>query len=174
MIFMRFRGPQALNDTYKKHGSGVPVMDRRWSIPSTPWGAECKPGEAPGLLINVVLGLKPFEQGLQERLRRIRRSADRLCHFLGSRREIPSVRRNSGERQVADPMIRILLRNVRVQFKSSLGVARSLQAASVGVQLDRAGFIERLGKQFGGFFFSSQYIEDPGFSLQILKALFIL
>src|SRR5882762_3606867 len=121
---------------------------RGWGGPVSGWGcgissilrrAKCKPRGAPRLLINVVLGLKPLEQGLQERLRRIRRSADRLRHFFGSSREVSAVRRDACQRQVADPVIRVLPRNLRIQFKSALGVARSLQAASVRVQLNRAG-----------------------------------
>src|SRR6266404_3464892 len=123
------------------------------------------------LLINVVLRLKPLEQGLQELLRRIRRSADRLRHFFGSSREVSAVRRDAGQRQVADPVIRLLPRNLRIQFKSALGVARSLQAASVRVQLNRAGFIERFGKQFGGFFLFSHGLQDARLGLQILKPL---
>ncbi len=162
-----FADPHPLNlyatIPYKKGGGEGAVPPLRYLPPiSDPFSSQ--------LLIDVVFCFKAFQQGLEKRLRRVRRSADRLRHFLGGRREIPCVRRNPGQRQVADPMIRILLRNLRVQFKRALGVARSLQAASVGVQLNRAGFIERLGKQFGGFFFSSQCIENPRFGLQVLKA----
>src|SRR4029077_15862125 len=87
---------------------------------------------APGLLIDVVLRLKTLEQGLQKGLGLVRCSADRLCHFLSGRRKISAVRRNSCQRQVADPVIRILLRNLRIQFKRPLGVPRPLQPASVG------------------------------------------
>src|SRR6267154_5705806 len=154
----------------QKQGGGVPPA---FGFP-TLRRAKCKPGGAPRLLINVVLSLKPLEQGLQERLRRIRRSADRLRHFFSSRREVSAVRRDACQRQVADPVIRVLPRNLRIQFKSALGVARSLHAASVRVQLNRAGFIKRLGKHFGGFFLFSHGLQDARLGLQILKPLFIL
>jgi len=110
---------------------------RGWGIPSTPRGAKYKP-DASGLLIDVVFGFQALQQRLEKWFVRLGRSADRLRHFLSGRREITLVRRDPRQRQVADPMIRILLRNLRIQFKSALGVPRSLQAASVGVQLNRA------------------------------------
>src|SRR5260370_10471916 len=147
---------------------------RGWGIPSTPRGAKYKPGDASGLLIDVVFGFQALQQRLEKWLVRLGRSADRLRHFLSGRREITLVRRDPGQGQVADPMIRILVRNLRIQFKSALGVPRSLKAASVGVQLIRAGRVERLGTHFGGFFLFSHDLQDARLGLQIFKPLFIL
>src|SRR4029077_5693753 len=121
-------------------------------ISATPREAECKPGGASVLLIDVVLCLKSFEQRLEKRLGRVGGSADGLRHFLRGGWEVTRVRRDPCQRQGADPMIRVLLRNLGKQFKCPLGVARSLQAASVRVELNRTGFVERFGKHFGGFF----------------------
>src|SRR5467141_4613267 len=126
------------------------------------------------LLVDVVFRFQALQQWLKKRLRRVRCRADRHRHFLGSRRKITRVRRNSRERQVADPVIRIFLWHLGKQLKSTLGVPRALQAAGVRVQLNRTGFIKALGKRFGGFFFSAHGIEDARFGFQIFKSLFIL
>src|SRR5216683_2897846 len=133
-----------------------------------------KPGEGPGLLVDVVLGFQALQQRLEKWLRRIGRPVDRLGHFLGGVREVPRIRRNPRERQVADPVVRILLWNLRIQLKSALGVPLPLQAAGVRVQLNRTGFIEGLGKRFGRLFLSSHGVKDARFGLQIFKSLFIL
>src|SRR5260370_189389 len=126
------------------------------------------------LLIDVVLCFQALQQWLEKWLRRIGRYADRHHHFLGRGRKISRVRRDSRQRQVAGPMIRILLGDLRIDLKRALGVSRSLQAPGVGVQLNRGGFIERLGKRLSGFFFSSPRVEEAGFGLKIFKSLFIL
>ncbi len=84
---------------------------RGWGIPSTPRGAKYKPGDASGLLVDVVLRFQPLQQRLEKRFRRIGRRADRHGHFFGGRREIARVRRNSRERQMTNPVVPILLRN---------------------------------------------------------------
>ncbi len=112
------------------------------------------------LLIDVVLCFKAFEQWLEKRFRRVGCYADRHRHFLGRGRKISRVRRDSRQRQVAGPMIRILLGNLRIDLECALGVSRSLKTSSVGVQLNRSGFIERLGNHLCGFFLASQRVED--------------
>src|SRR5258706_14998930 len=89
-------------NTYKNAGVARLWIDAGAS-PALPGELKCKPGEAPGLLINVVFGFKALQQRLQKGLGLVGCSADGLRHFLGGRREIPSVRRNPGERQMADP-----------------------------------------------------------------------
>src|SRR6266850_909347 len=126
------------------------------------------------LLVDVVFRFQALQQWLKKRLRRVRCRADRHRHFLGGVREITGVRRDSRERQVTDPVIRIFLWHLGKQLKCALGVPRALQAAGVRVQLNRAGFIKALGKHSGGFFFSAHGIEDARFGFQIFKSLFIL
>src|SRR2546425_10076637 len=111
----------------------------------TPSSSE--PEKGTRLLVDVVLRFQPLQQWLEKLFRLVGSSADGHRHFLRGVREITGVRRDSCQRQVADPVIRILLGNLRIQLKSALGVTRSLQASSVRVELNRAGFIERLGKR---------------------------
>src|SRR6266849_4322883 len=170
---------------YKMLFAQLPCLDKDPSfmggVPrGVPWGvprgvpAPDSKGEGRRLLVDVVLRFEPLQQGLEKWLRRIWCPADRYRHFLRGIREISRVRRNSRQRQVADPVIRILFRNLRIELERALGVPRSLQAAGVRVQLNRAGSIERRGKHLGRFLFSPQGIENARFGLQIFKALFIL
>src|SRR6266852_1473906 len=151
---------QSLPHSFHRHGG------------YTPSGSESE--QDTRLLVDVVLRFQALQQWLEKWLRRIGRYADRHRHFLGRGRKISRVRRDSRQRQVAGPMIRILLGDLRIDLECALGVPRSLQAPGVGVQLNRGGFIERLGKRLSGFFFSSQRVEDARFGLQIFKSLFIL
>src|SRR5216683_225953 len=151
---------QSLLHSFHRHGG------------CTPSGSESE--QDTRLLVDVVLRFQALQQWLEKWLRRIRRHADRHGHFLGRRRKVSRVRRDSRQRQVAGPMIRILLGDLRIDLERALDVPRSLQAPGIGVQLNRSGFVERLGNHFGGFFPSPQGIEDARFGFQIFKPLFIL
>src|SRR6266849_1227862 len=151
---------QSLLHSFHRHGG------------CTPSGSESE--QDTRLLVDVVLRFQALQQWLEKLLRLVGRPANGHRHFLGRGREITRVRRDSRQRQVAGPMIRILLGNLRIDLERALSVPRSLQAPGVGVQLNRGGFIERLGKRLSGFFFSSQRVEDARFGLQIFKSLFIL
>src|SRR5260370_1330788 len=124
-----------------------------WGIPSTPRGAKCKPGDASGLLVDVVLRFQALQQWLQKWFVRIGRSADRLRHFLSGRREITLVRRDPRQRQVAGPVVRILFGNQGKQLKRSLGISLPLEDAGIEVQLVGRGLIERRGHRLGRFLF---------------------
>ena len=78
------------------------------------------PRRESGYLLMSSFASKRFSQRLKKRLRRIRRDADRHGHFLGRRRKISRVRRDSRQRQVAGPMIRILLGDLMIDLERAL------------------------------------------------------
>src|SRR5260370_1056616 len=158
---------QALPHSLRKNTRG-------WGIPSTPRGAKCKPGDASGLLVDVVLRFQALQQWLQKWFVRIGRSADRLRHFLSGRREITLVRRDPRQRQVAGPVVRILFGNQGKQLKRSLGISLPLEDAGIEVELGGRGLIERRGKRLGRFLFLPHGVEDSRFRLPVLKAILIL
>jgi len=52
----------------------------------------------------------------------IRRPADGLCHLFGRRRKVTRIRRDPCERQVANPVVRILLRNLGIKLEGAFGI----------------------------------------------------
>src|SRR6266404_2193010 len=101
-------------------------------------------GEGFGLFINVVFRFQPLQLRLKKGLRLIRRAADGLCHFFGGVREVAGIGSHSRERQMADPVVCVLLGNLGIQLKGALGVSLALQAARIRIKLNRAG-LERQG-----------------------------
>src|SRR5215813_14414771 len=95
------------------------------------------------LLVDVVFGFEALEQALELGLVRIRGGAERLRHFLGGCGEVALVRVDARNGHVADPVVRILLRNLRIKLESALRVSGPLQAASINVKLNGVGLLKR-------------------------------
>src|SRR5713101_7139600 len=106
------------------------------AYPKLPFGSE-----RVGLFVDVVLRFQPLQQRLKKRLRLIRRASDGLRHFFGGVREVAGIGSHSRKRQVADPVVCVLLGNLGIQLKGALGVSLALQAARIRIKLNRAGLI---------------------------------
>src|SRR5882672_1449480 len=127
-----------------------------------------------GLFINVVFRFQPLQQRLKKRLRLIRRAADGLRHFFGGVCEVAGIGSHSRERQVADPVVCVLLGNLGIQLKGALGVSLALQAARIRIKLNRACLVNGRRKRLRCVVFAAHRVQDARLRLPVLEAVFIL
>ena len=88
--------------------------------------------------------------------------------------KVAGVGRDSCQRQVAHPMVGVLLWNLGIKFEGALGVTGSLEASRVNVELNGGGLLKRGRERLCGVILAAHGVEDARFGFQVLKAFLVL